>query len=69
MDSASDELIEKLCSVAPLTVRASKKALQRLRTANLPSGDDLIELCYGSSDFQEGIQAFKAKRRPDWTGE
>jgi enoyl-CoA hydratase/carnithine racemase len=29
---------------------------------------DLIELCYTSADFKEGVEAFLAKRKPKWQG-
>jgi enoyl-CoA hydratase/carnithine racemase len=29
---------------------------------------DLIEMCYTSADFREGVAAFLAKRPPQWTG-
>jgi len=58
-----------IAALAPLTLRASKEMVRRIRTAlPLPDGEDLVRLCYGSADFQEGRDAFLAKRRPRWEG-
>ncbi len=75
--AASDEALpahaqavaEALAALAPLTQRASKEMVRRLRAARaLPADEDLIRLCYGSADFREGMDAFLAKRRPRWSG-
>ena len=29
---------------------------------------DLIALCYMSQDFKHGLEAFLAKKKPEWTG-
>ncbi|HEX3576296.1 MAG TPA: enoyl-CoA hydratase/isomerase family protein [Rhodopila sp.] len=52
---------------APLTMRATREALRRLRD-NLPPDEDLIRLCYTSQDFREGMDAFLTKRTPVWRG-
>ena len=63
------ELADRMATHAPLTMRATKEALRRLRekTAEI-EGDDLITACYTSNDFHEGQEAFLAKRKPQWTG-
>ena len=66
LDARVDELCDQLLEHAPLTMRASKTALLRLREATLPPGDDLVSMCYGSADFREGVTAFVEKRRPHW---
>jgi enoyl-CoA hydratase/carnithine racemase len=54
---------------APLTLRATKEALRRLRDAAPPPEDeDLILMCYMSADFREGMDAFLTKRTPVWSG-
>lgn len=68
IDTAVAALAKKLANHAPLTMRASKEAIRRLTQAGLPDGADLIRACYGSRDFQIGIEAFLEKQRPAWTG-
>jgi enoyl-CoA hydratase/carnithine racemase len=64
-------LAEEVASLAPLTLWATKEALRRVRDRLPPDGvdSDLILKCYMSSDFREGVEAFLAKRKPEWTGE
>ncbi len=68
LDARVDQLCLQLTRNAPLTTRISKTQAQRLRAAALPDDSDLIRLCYGSDDFHEGVEAFVAKRRPEWRG-
>lgn len=63
------ELARLLTTHAPLTMRATKEALRRLRDPGAPGRDhDLIAMCYASEDFREGMDAFLAKRTPQWKG-
>jgi enoyl-CoA hydratase len=67
----AQELAEEVAANAPLTMWATKEGLRRVRDRLIPEGSDsdLILACYMSKDFREGIEAFFAKRPPEWTGE
>ncbi|HET6606806.1 MAG TPA: enoyl-CoA hydratase/isomerase family protein [Rhodopila sp.] len=67
LEARATELATLLAGHAPLTMRATKEALRRLRES-LPPDEDLIRLCYESRDFREGMDAFLTKRAPVWEG-
>lgn len=63
------ELAAHLAELAPLTLAAVKEATRRVTAPGaLGDAEDLILSCYLSQDFQEGVRAFLAKRKPDWQG-
>ncbi len=65
----AQELAEQMKGHAPLTISATKEGLRRLRVkAAEIENDDLIVQCYTSEDFKEGVEAFLAKRTPNWKG-
>ncbi|MCR6636466.1 enoyl-CoA hydratase/isomerase family protein [Devosia sp.] len=68
LNEATAKLIARLLENAPLTLKASKKAIRRVLDADLDEAEDLVALCYGSQDFQLGVAAFTAKQKPAWTG-
>lgn len=60
-------LAQHVAGMAPLTLRATKAQVLRLRPP-VPEDEGLILMCYQSQDFREGMDAFLNKRAPAWTG-
>ena len=56
-----EELCELLASHAPVTLRATKEALRRIRAATTPDGEDLIRAAYGSEGFRSNVARFLEK--------
>jgi enoyl-CoA hydratase len=69
LQARAAELARTLAGHAPLTLRATKEAMRRLRlAARAVEGDDLVAMCFTSADFREGVDAFLARRPARWTG-
>lgn len=65
----AQELARRMAGFAPLTLRYTKEAFRRLDQARRRvADDDLIAASYSSADFREGLEAFLAKRPPQWKG-
>jgi enoyl-CoA hydratase/carnithine racemase len=70
LDTRADEIARLVAGNAPLTLSATKQAVARLQNRLAPGeGEDLILMCYTSQDFREGLDAFLAKRAPQWRGQ
>jgi enoyl-CoA hydratase/carnithine racemase len=60
---------QQVSSLAPLTIWSVKEAQRRLNAAEEAIAfDDVVARVYSSSDFAEGVQAYLAKRQPNWRG-
>ena len=72
LEAATDALVEELRGFAPLAQRTAKKLLNDTEDAMLSTAIELEGHCYSrlrsSEDFREGVEAFHAKRKPNFTG-
>lgn len=69
LQARAEALARTVAGHAPLTLRATKEAMRRLRlAARQVPGDDLVTMCFTSNDFREGVESFLARRPPSWTG-
>lgn len=72
LETATDALVNELRSFSPLAQRTAKKLLNDTEDSPLSIAIELEGHCYSrlrsSEDFREGVEAFHAKRRPNFTG-
>ena len=67
LEDGVGDLVRRISAGAPLTLAALKEIDRRLAAADVPD-EDLLERCYGSADFREGVSAFVEHRKPQWEG-
>jgi enoyl-CoA hydratase len=70
-DAAVTELANTLASNAPLTLKATKQMIEQLDapSSDVMAGTKWYQEIFHSRDFQEGLDAFLTKRKPEFTGE
>ncbi|MEM9596099.1 MAG: enoyl-CoA hydratase-related protein [Acidobacteriota bacterium] len=66
------ELAKRIASMSPLTLRVAKEAIRASERMGVEEGilyeRDLFCLCFSTEDKAEGVDAFLAKRKPEWKG-
>jgi enoyl-CoA hydratase/carnithine racemase len=66
------KIAESICEAAPLAVRTAKECMLRGISMSLEDGlrleDDFQTYVMSTRDFEEGLSAFREKRKPKYTG-
>jgi enoyl-CoA hydratase len=65
---AADELARRMAEMAPVAQAAGKALLNDLAIEGYTQAKEMVALLQSTEDFQEGIAAFKEKRRPRFRG-
>lgn len=72
LEAATDRLVDELRGFSPMAQRTAKKLLNDTEDASLSIAIELEGHCYSrlrqSDDFREGVEAFHAKRTPNFIG-
>ena len=72
LEKATDSLVDELRTFSPLAQRTAKKLLNDTEDSTLAIAIELEGHCYSrlrqSDDFKEGVEAFNAKRPPNFIG-
>jgi 2-oxoglutaroyl-CoA hydrolase len=72
LEAATDRLVEELVAFSPIAQRTAKKLLNDTEDSPLSIAIELEGHCYSrlrsSNDFREGVEAFHAKRKPNFNG-
>ena len=74
IDAFVHGIAESICKNAPLSVTVMKEQLRLLSSAHSMSPEifervqGMRRIVYDSLDYQEGIDSFKQKRKPNYTG-
>ena len=69
--AAVEELAATLAANAPLTLKATKQMIEHATgpSSDVRAGAAWYQEIFRSRDFQEGLDAFFAKRKPEFRGE
>jgi 2-oxoglutaroyl-CoA hydrolase len=72
LEAATDRLVEELVGFSPIAQRTAKKLLNDTEDSPLSIAIELEGHSYSrlrsSNDFREGVEAFHAKRKPEFNG-
>ena len=72
LDAAIEDMTDRIAENAPLSMRASKLTINELMKDDAVFDSDLVDTltkaCFDSRDYQEGREAFMAKRKPVFAG-